>query len=371
MGSLEVDNMHRSVCFLAPKAPPIGGIATWYSIVENECKTNGINTFLINSSVDLKEIDANKFKKMFLKYKRLKRNVSDAKRLFREEKIDALHIATSGGFGFYRDCKIARLAKRRNISVCVHFHFGRLPKIIEDKGREYKALIKLLTYVDHAICIDPKSFDSLKGIFSPCSFICNPVPIYNDTDPDKSRDIVFVGSLNKNKGIYELLSSFKKIEGDYQTSKLKIIGPIDHFEQSEISQLISNHANDEQIRFLGELNHEDTIKEMKTSRFLVLPSKTEGMPYAILESMAMGLPVIATNVGSVAYLIGDCGLLLDEKCDVDVLAQSMKKMLDDDKMVTELNKQSKTKAALSFSPDVVIKELVDVWFEGGNNNGKN
>ena len=361
----------HSVCFLAPKAPPIGGIATWYEVIEKECKNRDISTYLVNSSVNEKEISAGRIQKFFLKYKRLKKNIKNAKQTFNNNKIEVLHIATSGGIGFYRDYRIAKLAKKHGIRVCLHLHFGRIPSIVKEQGKEYKRLLSLLKYCDCVICMDSRSLEALSPLFKNTVFINNPVNVDATANPLESRDIVFVGTLNKNKGIYELLAAFDLIKNKHKNSQLKIIGPIDHFEKEEMNVLVAKYDKDPQIHFYGQLSHDKVISEMTKSRFLVLPSKTEGMPYAILESMALGLPVIASDVGSIKMLIEDCGILLDSEVDVEQLADKMDVLSSDNESIISFSNKSREKASLHYSAKSIVDKFEKIWFGGQEFNGNN
>lgn len=60
------------------------------------------------------------------------------------------------------------------------------------------------------------------------------------------------------------------------------------------------------IDFLGQLPHEEVARRMACARMLCLTSRSEGMPNVILEALASGLPVVATDVGAVKAMLKDC-----------------------------------------------------------------
>ncbi len=128
------------------------------------------------------------------------------------------------------------------------------------------------------------------------------------------RRFVFVGRAERRKGIEELnevLSFF--IQSDEIQFQFDFIGPIKENLQLE----------DSRINYHGTIKDGERIKEiLKTADCLVCPSHAEGMPTVILEAMASGLAIIATEVGAVKRLVKGNGILL-EKPDIDQLKNAL------------------------------------------------
>ena len=115
----------------------------------------------------------------------------------------------------------------------------------------------------------------------------------SDSTLNQKRDgVLFVGRLSEEKGLHVLLESWKKMK-----VKLKIIG------DGPLLNSVKN-CNNKYIKYLGFMKQEDIFLEMKKSSFLVFPSIWyEGFPMVILESFANGLPVVASNLGSMSEII--------------------------------------------------------------------
>lgn len=109
---------------------------------------------------------------------------------------------------------------------------------------------------------------------------------------------LFVGRLSPEKGVRTLISAWKSLPDKYF---LKIVGsgPLER----ELRSIAGEHSN---MEFLGRLPRESVYALMDHAQFLVVPSEWyESFPVVVAEAFARGLPVIASNIGSLAELIDD------------------------------------------------------------------
>ncbi|HEX5475291.1 MAG TPA: glycosyltransferase [Vicinamibacterales bacterium] len=121
------------------------------------------------------------------------------------------------------------------------------------------------------------------------------------TDGADGRRILFVGSVQREKGVFELLDAFDTLHKLYPDCILAIIGHGRDFEslRTRIEALGLEGA----VVSQGWMPHDQVSLAMRSSAVLVLPSYAEGLPNVILEAMASGLPVIATPVGSIPEIV--------------------------------------------------------------------
>ena len=86
----------------------------------------------------------------------------------------------------------------------------------------------------------------------------------------------------------------------------------------------------EQVHFLGYLTEDEVIRELQSSDLFVLPSFVEGLPVSAMEAMAVGVPVIATNIAGTSELIenGKTGVLV-RPSDAQALADAIVRMSQD------------------------------------------
>ncbi len=138
-------------------------------------------------------------------------------------------------------------------------------------------------------------------------------------------DLVFVcvGRVHAIKGHGILLEAARRFFAEHQNARLMIVGRGADWDSHPFAEF----AGDDELRrrtiLVGE--HDNVPELLAASDVFVNASLTEGFPYAVAEAMAAGLPVVATGVGDTAYLVDDCGLVVEAN-DPEKLASGMAEM---------------------------------------------
>jgi len=119
-------------------------------------------------------------------------------------------------------------------------------------------------------------------------------------------------------------------------------------------------AIDQEVEFLG--IRKDVDKLMVSSKILVLPSRWEGLPVTILEAMSRGLPVIASSVGGIPEVIENKkeGILVPPQ-NPEILAQAIKKLLEDESLRKELIRNAYEKVKENYSIETYAKNILNLY----------
>ncbi len=185
------------------------------------------------------------------------------------------------------------------------------------------------------------------------------IPSSKKTQP-KKYDTIFVGRLVPAKGVDILLESLAKLKSSETITKAIIVGdgPLKDSLIKKANKLHITHI----VTFLGERS--DTTELLRMSRLFVLPSKWEGTPSALLEAMAVELPVVATAVGGVPEVIvnGVDGMLVPPR-NPELLANAMEKVLTDQQLANRLGKRARQKIEKNYSIEKYANRILEIFEE--------
>ncbi len=180
--------------------------------------------------------------------------------------------------------------------------------------------VKQLGVSPQKIYLTPNAVDMQR--FSPH----NQLPPDVQLDPHKTT-LLFVGNLVPQKGVKYLLEAKKILDSDLEMKgaendfELLIIGdgPLKNELQRQVQE-----DDIKNVTFLGERRDVELI--MPSADLFILPSISEGFPITILESLASGVPVVATRVGGVMEIESESVVRLVEPSQPEALAQAIKEM---------------------------------------------
>lgn len=182
---------------------------------------------------------------------------------------------------------------------------------------------------------------------------------YKPYPDDMPTKFLFVGRIMKEKGVDELFSAFKKLKNEFEEKVcLDIVG----FFEDEYKSVIEDLEKMEIIRFHG--FQTDARPFYENSNCVVLPSYHEGLSNVLLESSAIGRPVITSDIPGCREAVDDrkTGFLVNVK-DSDDLYEKMKKfvLLSYDEK-SDMGKNARTKMKNEFDKKQVVKNTIDKIF---------
>ena len=173
----------------------------------------------------------------------------------------------------------------------------------------------------------------------------------------KNNEIIalFVGRLNKDKGIMDLIKSFELIYDKVIDLHLVIVGKD---EEKITSNFYEEYKDFKRLHLLGEKYNPEQY--MKASDFLCLPSYREGFGLVVLEAAACGIPSVASNIyGLNEVIINKKTGLLHEVKNVSELSKLLILMAKDNKLRKTLGKAAFQRAHKLFSSERVLKEQIN------------
>lgn len=137
--------------------------------------------------------------------------------------------------------------------------------------------------------------------------------------------LLYLGTLKPNKNIEGIIRAFSTTKSKYEGVKLVIAGKKGWLYEP-IFKLVKNEGLTQRVVFTGFIDEEDKPGLVAGAKVLVAPSFWEGFGLHVLESMAIGTPVIVSDKGNLPELVGDAGIVVNPASDEEI-AQGMDKIL--------------------------------------------
>ena len=164
--------------------------------------------------------------------------------------------------------------------------------------------------------------------------------------------ILFAGRLFKVKGLDILIKAMSSVNRKYPNATLVVAG--EGKERTKLAKLA--RKLNVSAKFLGYVKWENCIRLIRGSDMVVVPSRKEGLPTIILESMALGKPVIATKVGGIPELISDRknGILIPPKDHVR-LSDELIDIIGDEKIRKRIGENAKRLINTKYNWDLVYQ----------------
>jgi glycosyltransferase involved in cell wall biosynthesis len=142
--------------------------------------------------------------------------------------------------------------------------------------------------------------------------------------PPNAPAVAYIGALERTKGIDVLVEAWREVRRRMPDATLEVVG------DGALRGIVARDAHALGIRFHGEVPHEHVTEVLDGVRFLVVPSRSEGLGRVVWEASARGRPVVASAVGGIPEQVreGETGLLVTPE-DPSALADAIVRMLAD------------------------------------------
>lgn len=178
--------------------------------------------------------------------------------------------------------------------------------------------------------------------------------------PAPRQRIVTVGSMMTRKGIGDLLHAMAELARQGHSPQVDLVGSGP--QRGEFEALASQLGLGAAVTFHGELAPESVHQLLAKGGVFVLPSHIENSPNSIMEAMATGLPVVATDAGSVRDIVdsGVTGVVVPCQ-DQRQLASVIGDVLSNAQQAQDMGSAGRTVAQSRWHPDRVVPEMLSMY----------
>jgi glycosyltransferase involved in cell wall biosynthesis len=179
-------------------------------------------------------------------------------------------------------------------------------------------------------------------------------------DKSATLDVVTVLRLERYKGIFDLIDAMAQLVAKRPETRLGICGT--GAEERVVASAIHDRGFGDRVVLFGA--EEDVPRRLREANLFVLPSHEEGLPNAVLEAMACGLPVVGTRVGGTPELVEDgvTGTLVPPR-DSAALADAMLRYLNDSSLMDAHGRAARARVSARFDVVATVRAYEALYVE--------
>jgi glycosyltransferase involved in cell wall biosynthesis len=177
--------------------------------------------------------------------------------------------------------------------------------------------------------------------------------------PDREAIVIGgIGRLDPVKGYDALIQVVARLVAEFPNVILALAGSGP--DRERLSRIARESGIEPRVRFLG--FHADVRPVYQALDVFAMPSLSEALPYAVLEAMASGLPVVGTTVGGVPEMIvpGETGLLVPP-CDPNALAESLRVLLRDAGLRARMGAAGRERVMRHFHERDMVRRTIELY----------
>jgi len=372
MQSYEPENKLR-VLLAGHLHPPVGGISAYCASLMNSSLSQRVDLHFVQTTSPSRPFTrAGK-----LTFANLFSAAGDCWRFNRavaEFHPQIVHIATAFGWSFLKHSLCMLVAKLAGCRVLLHPHCS-FQAFYTQQSPLVKIILHLCIRLADAILVLSSEWLPLKQILPSrhIYLLYNAIDLQPYLKAAAKRNllnshfpfqILYLGHIGKAKGSFLLVEAAKLLQQQGEKAIIRLVGA--ELTAGEIAALrreIEENHLQESVMIHSPVFGEEKINLFGQADIFVYPSFHEGIPIAVIEAMACGLPIIATAVGGLPDLVQDGinGLLITAG-KAEELAGAITHLIHNEPLRRSMEKESIRRAVEQFEIENHVQDLVSIYY---------
>ncbi len=353
--------------------PPMGGVAFYYQTLLHSSLAQLVDLHFVQTSSQKREL-SNTGKPTLSNLFYAMADCWNFTRMLVTTHPQIVDIGTSYGFSFIKNSICAAISRVFGCRVLIHPHCS-VAVLYYERSKLWKSIfLKVMRLTDGMIVLSKEWFQ-LKSIMADNQMYYLPVAIdispysdiaefhLSDNKNSSAEKVLYLGYIGKAKGSFDLLEAAISIRDRHVPLSIDVVGgALNPDEFQRLKEQIISTKMENRVTLHPLTVGPEKFDFFKKAEIFIFPSHYEGMPIAVLEAMACGLPVIATKVGGVPDLIQDGvnGILI-EPGKPEQLAAALISLVNDGHLRNKLGNMSYQIARENFGIEQHVAKLVQIY----------
>lgn len=283
-------------------------------------------------------------------------------------RVGVVHIHVASNVSFWRKSLFALAAYGFRKPVILHVHGGNFVEFYAAAPALARRFMRFVfAHASKVVVLSAGWIERFAEIVPAdrLAVLQNPVPPPAVPIPARDRraaaTFLFLGRLERDKGVFDLLPAFAKVAAAFPQARLVMAGDGD---LAACEQLAATLKIRDKVIFPGWVAAEEKQRWLLAADAFVLPSHIEALPIAMLEAMSYRLPVVICPVGSIPETVRDRQeALFVPAADAPALAAAMLELAADAELRAAMGQRGEQCFAAGYSIDSVIPRIEALYDE--------
>lgn len=355
--------------------PPMGGMATFYESLLASSLPERVDLSFVNTSSQKRTFEQGGRASL----SNILQSFVDCGRFaqaMHSHRPAIAHIGTAYGLSFVKHSLCVLIAYLFGSQVLLHPHCSYMV-LYEERSPLWKWYVRrVIRLVDGVVALS-QEWLALNSIASNCKVYSLPNAVrlepYKKIAQDRACSsartdkvhILYLGHLGKDKGSFDLVEAARAVLAAGSWCEFHLIGgDLTPGESDLLGAKVKEAGLEKHIQVCPPVTGEAKLAAYRWADIFVYPSYAEGMPMAVIEAMACGLPIIASCVGGLPDLVTD-GLngLLVEPGQIKQLAAVISHLVNAPMLRESMGQRSYSRATNDYDFESRVTELVAIYAE--------
>lgn len=275
---------------------------------------------------------------------------------------DLIHLHSSADASFIRKATLLWISRLARVPVVFHMHGSDFEYFYTESPRLLQSAIRCtLSRADAVVALGDAWAATLRSIAPDARIVVVPNAVrpaqpVRQPAPGEPVRVVFLGRIGERKGTFRLLQAWALLDSPAATLTIAGDGDIEG-----ARRFIRELGLKDRVEVRDWMSPEAAGELLGRSHVLVLPSRNEGQPMAVIEAMARGLCIVASGVGGLTELIGGgCGVIVSPD-DVDSIAAGLRSVIEDAELRSRYGAAAFDRVTERYDVRTVVRRLDSLY----------